>query len=165
MRGHCILTHGFESGPDATKVTALADVAERLGIRYFTQFDDDYTAFNHRMNGDGSYGTSRIKDMDAVLDANLGPKPEKFTWKGKEYTPQSFAASLGLDMDDYVEISSYTHHPFYEEFILEGWNDIPPYRRDFDTLKYAEASYSQRPGRETRDPATHMKQQLYPGEA
>lgn len=47
------------------------DVAERLGIRYFTQFDDDYTAFNHRMNGDGSYGTSRIKDMDAVLDAML----------------------------------------------------------------------------------------------
>lgn len=52
-----------------------------------------------------------------------------------------------------------------EDFILEGWNDIPPYRRDFDTLKYAEANYSQRPGRETHDPAKHMKQQLYPGEA
>ena len=43
----------------------------------------------------------------------------KVSIDGKEYTPQSFAASLGLDMDDYVEISSYTHHPFYEEFILE----------------------------------------------
>lgn len=53
----------------------------------------------------------------------------------------------------------------YEEFILEGWNDIPPYRRDFDTLKYANDSYAQRPGRETRDPETHMKQQLYPGKA
>jgi len=50
-----------------------------------------------------------------------------------------------------------------EEFILEGWNDIPPYRRDFDTKKYAAESYSQRPGRETRDPTRHMKQQLYPG--
>lgn len=49
-----------------------------------------------------------------------------------------------------------------EEFILEGWNDIPPYRRDFDTLKYAEATYKDRPGRETRDPARHMKEQLYP---
>lgn len=49
-----------------------------------------------------------------------------------------------------------------EDFILEGWNDIPPYRRDFDTLKYAQENYSQRPGRETHDPATHMKQQLYP---
>jgi NADH-quinone oxidoreductase subunit C len=50
----------------------------------------------------------------------------------------------------------------HEEFILEGWNDIPPYRRDFDTKKYAAESYSQRPGRETHDPAAHMKQQLYP---
>jgi len=50
-----------------------------------------------------------------------------------------------------------------EEFILEGWNDIPPYRRDFDTLKYANDNYAQRAGRETRDPETHMKQQLYPG--
>jgi len=49
-----------------------------------------------------------------------------------------------------------------EDFILEGWIDIPPYRRDFDTLKYAQENYSQRPGRETRDPATHMQQQLYP---
>ncbi len=51
-----------------------------------------------------------------------------------------------------------------DEFILEGWNDIPPYRRDFDTLKYSEENYSHRPGRETTDPAQHMKQQLYPDE-
>lgn len=50
-----------------------------------------------------------------------------------------------------------------EDFILEGWNDIPPYRRDFDTKKYAAENFSQRPGRATHDPATHMKQQLYPG--
>lgn len=49
-----------------------------------------------------------------------------------------------------------------EEFILEGWNDIPPYRRDFDTLKYAEENFRDRPGRVTHDPAEHMKQQLYP---
>ena len=48
-----------------------------------------------------------------------------------------------------------------EEFILEGWNDIPPYRRDFDTLAYARETFRDRPGRETRDPAQHMKQQLY----
>jgi NADH-quinone oxidoreductase subunit C len=49
-----------------------------------------------------------------------------------------------------------------DEFILEGWTDLPPYRRDFDTLKFAEETFKQRPGRETRDPAQHMKQQLYP---
>lgn len=52
-----------------------------------------------------------------------------------------------------------------EDFILEGWNDIPPYRRDFDTLKYSEENYAHRPGRETKDPAQHMKQQLYPDES
>jgi NADH-quinone oxidoreductase subunit C len=51
-----------------------------------------------------------------------------------------------------------------EEFILEGWNDIPPYRRDFDTLKYAQESYAERPGRVTHDPETHMREQMYPGQ-
>ncbi|MBU0501223.1 MAG: NADH-quinone oxidoreductase subunit C [Gammaproteobacteria bacterium] len=49
-----------------------------------------------------------------------------------------------------------------EEFILEGWTDIPPYRRDFDTLKFAQENFVARPGRETWDPARHMKDQLYP---
>ena len=49
-----------------------------------------------------------------------------------------------------------------EEFILEGWNDIPPYRRDFDTLQYARETYPERPGRETNDPAEYMKKKLYP---
>jgi len=50
-----------------------------------------------------------------------------------------------------------------DEFILEGWIDIPPYRRDFDTKKFAAENFAQRPGRETHDPAQHMKEQLYPG--
>jgi len=51
-----------------------------------------------------------------------------------------------------------------DEFILEGSNDIPTYRRDFDTLKYSEENYTHRPGRETRDPAQYMKEKLYPDE-
>ena len=57
--------------------------------------------------------------FEGLLNAYLGDYPETFTWEGKEYTPKSFAAELGLDMADYVEIGSYTHHPFYEKFILE----------------------------------------------
>lgn len=57
--------------------------------------------------------------VDGVLDAYLGEVPETFTYNGKTYTPQSFAASLPFNPDDYVALTSFTHHPFYEAFILE----------------------------------------------
>ena len=57
--------------------------------------------------------------LQGILDAYLGLCPEKFTYEGKEYTPKSFAASLGIDLNDYVSITSYTHHPFYTAFAVE----------------------------------------------
>lgn len=57
--------------------------------------------------------------VDGVLDAYFGPVPETFTYKGKTYTPQSYAASLGISPDDYVAVTSFTHHPFYKPFVLE----------------------------------------------
>ena len=60
-----------------------------------------------------------FKAINAVLDTYLGEVPETFTHNGKTYTPQSYMASLGLNLDDYVSLTSYTHHPFYEPFILE----------------------------------------------
>ncbi len=51
-----------------------------------------------------------------------------------------------------------------EPFLLEGWDNIPPMRRDFDTKKYAEETFFQRGSRKTKDPAEHMKQKLYPDE-
>ena len=59
------------------------------------------------------------KAIAAVHETYLGPIPEKFTYQGKEYTPKSFGESLGLNPDDYVSITSYTHHPFYEQFVIE----------------------------------------------
>ena len=59
------------------------------------------------------------KGFSGIYDAYIGECPEKFTYKGKEYTPQSYAASLGLNMDDYISLTSYTHHPFYEQFVIE----------------------------------------------
>ena len=57
--------------------------------------------------------------LQGILDAYLGKCPETFTYEGKTYTPQSFAASLGLDWNDYVSITSYSHHPFYTQFAVE----------------------------------------------
>ena len=57
--------------------------------------------------------------LQGILDAYLGQCPEKFTYEGKEYTPKTFMASLGINLDDYVSITSYTHHPFYTAFAVE----------------------------------------------
>jgi len=51
-----------------------------------------------------------------------------------------------------------------EPFILEGWDEIPPMRREFDTKQYSETTYFPRPGRSTNDPADYMRQKLYPKE-
>lgn len=57
--------------------------------------------------------------LSAIYDTYLGACPEKFTYKGKEYTPKTFAQSLGLNAEDYVSLTSFTHHPFYTEFAIE----------------------------------------------
>ena len=59
------------------------------------------------------------KAIEAVHDIYLGERPEKFTYNGKEYTPKSFTESLPINMDDYIEFTSYTHYPFYTTFALE----------------------------------------------
>ena len=71
-------------------------------------------------NKNKSLSTAWLKGLNGILDAYLGEKVEKFTYKGKEYTPKTFAAEYtGINPDDYIEISSYTHHPYYSKFILE----------------------------------------------
>lgn len=75
--------------------------------------------------------------LQGILDAYLGKCPEKFTYEGKEYTPQSFAASLELNFDDYVTITSYTHHPFYTRFAVEvqdNWRNPLSYNVPMDEM-------------------------------
>ena len=60
-----------------------------------------------------------MNGLNAIYDTYLGKCPEKFSYKGKEYTPHTFAKSLGLNADDYVSLTSYTHHPFYKKFAIE----------------------------------------------
>ena len=59
------------------------------------------------------------KAFRGIYDAYLGECPTEFTYNGKTYTPQSYCQSLGLKLDDYVSLTSYTHHPFYSQFVLE----------------------------------------------
>ncbi|MDR0421239.1 MAG: C1 family peptidase [Prevotellaceae bacterium] len=59
------------------------------------------------------------KGFEGILNAYYGNYPEQFTYNGKSYTPESFAQSLGLNFDDYVNLTSFTHHPFYKPFVIE----------------------------------------------
>ena len=63
--------------------------------------------------------TAWKRGFDAILDEYFGPLPETFTYEGKEYSPETFAAQLPIDLDNYIDISSFTHHPFYTQFIIE----------------------------------------------
>ncbi|MGB5988941.1 MAG: C1 family peptidase [Marinifilaceae bacterium] len=71
-------------------------------------------------NKNRKLSTAWMRGFEGVLSAYLGEYPSTFTYKGKKYTPQSFAKEyVGLDMDDYVLLTSYTHHPFYKTFAME----------------------------------------------
>ena len=77
------------------------------------------------------------KGLSAIYDTYLGACPENFTYKGKEYTPKSFYESTGLNADDYISLTSYTHHPFYQPFVLEiqdNWRWASSYNLPIDEL-------------------------------
>ena len=77
------------------------------------------------------------KAIEAVHDIYLGERPEVFTYNGRTHTPKTFYKSLGLKASDYVSLTSYTHHPFYEEFVLEiqdNWRWAKSYNLPIDEL-------------------------------
>ena len=58
--------------------------------------------------------------INKILDKYLGKVPETFVFKNKTYTPLSFSENVvKFNADDYIELTAYTHHPFYKEFVLE----------------------------------------------
>lgn len=75
-------------------------------------------------------------------------------WPTAETYQRELREMFGIDFPGSPRIDA--------EFVLEGWVGPPPYRRDFDTLAFAQTNFRHRAGRETRDPAKHMKQKLYP---
>ena len=76
------------------------------------------------------------KGLASIYDTYLGECPQEFSYKGKTYTPRTFAdEALGLNMNDYVSLTSYTHHPFYSKFIIEiqdNWRNAASYNLPLD---------------------------------
>ena len=78
-----------------------------------------------------------LEVVDAVLDTYLGKKPEFFSFKGVGYSPKSFTASLGIDPSNYVEITSFTLFPFYEQGSLpipDNWRNMDYYNVPLEEL-------------------------------
>ena len=105
-------------------------------------FNEFFSLLEPYVEGIATNKASKISSQwkvgfQGILDAYLGKCPENFTYEGKNYTPKSFASSLGLNMDDYVTITSYTHHPFYSQFVVEvqdNWRNPASYNLPMDEM-------------------------------
>ena len=81
--------------------------------------------------------TAWLNGFDGIVEAYFGEYPETFTVDGTEYTPESYRDFLGINMDDYVNITSFTHHPFYEQFVIEvpdNWRWDTAYNLPMDEM-------------------------------
>mgnify|MGYP002624011500 CR=1 FL=1 len=88
-------------------------------------------------NPNGKLSTAWINGFDAVLDSYLGTIPESFVYEGAKYTPTEFRDALGINPDDYIELTSFSHHPLYSKFIMEvedNWELCEVYNVSIDEL-------------------------------
>lgn len=75
--------------------------------------------------------------LEGIEDAYFGKYPTEFEYNGKKYTPKSFSDYLGLKYDDYVSITSFTHHPFYSQFpirVPDNWRNAMSYNLPLDEM-------------------------------
>lgn len=150
----------FITLPKEQTVQALRFLLEQHGYRhlvlltavdYLEQGKFQLTYLLHNPDTLTDLGVRTLIDRDgATMESahDLWPTIATYQRELREMFGISFPGSPGVD----------------DDFILEGWQGMPPYRRDFDTKVFAESFYPQREGRETHDPATYMKEKLYPNE-
>lgn len=123
----------FHDIPWVIKRYGIVPESEYKGLNYGseTHLHEEMESMLHAMVKElakkpqgGKLTANWLKAYEGVVDAYLGDLPEnlddfKFTVDGKEYNPRSYADELGLNMKDYISLTSYSHHPFYEQFVLE----------------------------------------------
>ena len=88
-------------------------------------------------NPNKKLSTAWLNGFNNILKAYLGEMPQKFTVDGKEYTPKSYAESLGLNKDEFISFTSFTHHPFYEKMVIDvpdNWRCTQSYNIPLDEM-------------------------------
>ena len=114
--------------------TGLIDRAERHD---HGEMDKVLSGYIKGIIGNNTVSTVWNKGFCGILDAYLKEKPASFIYNGKTYTPQSFKDFLGLNGNDYISITSFTHHPFYASFPLEvpdNWRWANSYNLPVDEM-------------------------------
>ncbi len=130
---------GFADVLDMTMRYGAMPEEAYTGINYGAEKHDHYEMFDAlegylkgvltRADKNKKISTAWLPGFEAILDAYMGKVPESFTYKGKTYTPQSFAKEMGLNPEKFIGITSYTHHPYYEGFMMEipdnwQWSEV-----------------------------------------
>ena len=90
-----------------------------------------------KKNPNRKLSTAWLRGFDGVVEAYFGEYPETFTVDGVEYTPESFRDHIGFNYNDYVNLTSFTHHPFYEPFVIEvcdNWRWDSAYNLPMDEM-------------------------------
>jgi len=107
----------FGIAPDET----YTGLAEGLKIHFHTEMDETLKEYVDKVihNGNNNIDSEWELSFNHILDSCLGVLPQDFTVGEMTYTPEMFASGLELKTDDYIEITSFSHHPFYQQFILE----------------------------------------------
>ena len=81
--------------------------------------------------------TAWLNGFDGIVEAYLGEYPETFKVGNRKFTPEEYRDHLGIDVKDYVNLSSFSHHPFYSQFIIEvpdNWRWDTAYNLPIDEL-------------------------------
>lgn len=130
MHGNCNFTGGGALNDSFDVLSSYGAMPESAyaGLNYGTnvhthgELDEVLKAYLDGVikNKNKSLSTAWFRGFQGILDAYLGPVPASFEFKGRNYTPRTFADEVvGVNPADYVFFSSFTHHPFYEQFVLE----------------------------------------------
>jgi aminopeptidase C len=99
-------------------------------IHRHSELDNLTKSFLNSLLKEKTLSTAWYKACTAILDTYLGPCPQTFTYNNQTFTPKTFAQHLNINPDDYISITSFTHHPFYTSFPLEipdNWRWAPSF--------------------------------------
>jgi aminopeptidase C len=146
---HYVRMHGYSQISEGGSCDDVLDVIRRYGIcpenampapgsltgDSLANFKVFFPELERMVSGivrkDAKHPLAHWQDsVQALIEKYVGRCPETFVYEGRTYTPMSFAKSLGLNLDDYVSLTSYTHHPFNSWFVLEApykWRLKPSY--------------------------------------